>query len=137
MLKVRNADKDCMSTISSMEVRQRAIEAYRSGQGSQAQIAKLYCIGRRTFQNWLMAYRQEGRLEPLPRGHNPAAFSGDHLSALDAYVETHVDVSLEELQDIFSDRITCSTVAIHNTLKRLGWVRKKSGYVRMSETDPM
>ena len=123
-----------MSTISSFDVRQRAIEAYRSGQGSQEHIAKAYRIGRRTFQKWLTAYRQEGRLEPLPRGHNPAAFSGDNLAALDAYVKKNGDTSLEEIQDVFSDRVVCSTVAIHNTLKRLGWVRKKSGYARMSGT---
>lgn len=123
-----------MSTISSIDVRQRAIEAYRSGQGSQEHIAKIYRIGRRTFQKWLTVYRQEGRLEPLPRGHNPAAFSGAHLAALDAYVQTHNDVSLEEIQAEFSDRVVCSTVAIHNTLKRLGWVYKKSGYVRMNAT---
>lgn len=123
-----------MSTISSFDVRQRAIEAYRSGQGSQEHIAKIYRIGRRTFQKWLTAYRQEGRLEPLPRGHNPACFHGPLLEALDRYVEKHSDASLAELQEAFADRVTCSEITIHNTLKRLGWVYKKSGYVRMSET---
>ena len=125
-----------MTTIASKEVRQRAIEAYRSGNGSQEHIAKLYRVSKRAFQKWLVAYREEGRVDPLPRGHNPPSFSGNNLIALDKYVETHPDTTLAELQDAFVDRVTCSDVTIHNTLKRLGWTYKKSGYMRVSKTDP-
>ena len=125
-----------MSTISSSEVRQRAIEAYRSGNRSQEHIATLYRVSRRTFQKWWAAYREEGRVDPLPRGHNPPSFSGDNLAALDSYVAGHPDATLAELQDIFAGRVTCSDVTIHNTLKRLGWAYKKSGYVRVNKTDP-
>ena len=55
--------------------------------------------------------------------------------ALDNYVEAHPDATLAELQDAFADRVTCSDVTIHNTLKRLGWAYKKSGYVRVNKTD--
>jgi len=76
---------------------------------------------------------QENRLEPRKRGHNPAAFAGDNLAALDQYVASHPDATLTELQDAFADRVTCSDVTIHNTLKRLGWTYKKSGYVRVNK----
>lgn len=87
-----------------------------------------------TFQRWLAQKRVDGRVAPLPRGHNPASFSGENLAALDAYVEKHPDVSLAELQGVFAGRVTCSDVTIHNTLKRLGWAYKKSGYVRVNKT---
>ena len=122
-----------MTAIASKEVRQRAIEAYRSGNGSQEHIAKLYRVSKRAFQKWLAAYREEGRLAPLPRGHNPPSFSGDNLTALDQYVEAHPDATLAELQKAFADRVICSDVTIHNTLKRLGWQYKKSGYTRVNE----
>jgi transposase len=63
-------------------------------------------------------------------------FSGANLQALDEYVAAHSDATLAELQAAFSDRVSCSDVTIHNTLKRLGWVYKKNGYVRMNATDP-
>ena len=124
-----------MTTIASKEVRQRAITAYEAGHGSQEHIASLFQITTRTFQKWLTAYRQEGRLEPQPRGHNPTSFAGKNLATLDHYVEQHPDATLAELQDAFADRVTCSDVTIHNTLKRLGWTYKKSGYVRTNEID--
>ena len=123
---VRYADKRGMTTIASHEVRQRAITAYESGHGSQEHIASLFQITTRTFQKWLAAYRKEGRIAPLPRGHNPAAFSGENLSALDAYVEAHCDATLVEIQEAFADRVPCSDVTIHNTLTRLGWRYKKT-----------
>ena len=125
-----------MSVISSSDVRRRAIEAYRSGQGSQEHIARTFRIARRTFQKWLRDYREEERLEPRPRGHNPARFRGTLLGDLDAYVEKHPDATLRELQEAFADRVQCSDVTIHNTLKRLGWRFKKKGYVRANKTDP-
>ncbi len=125
-----------MATIASQEKRELAIAAYESGQGSQTQIAAMFKVNWSTLKRWLAAKRDEGRTAPLPRGHNPASFLGQDLAALDAYVETHVDASLEDLQEAFSGHVKCSIATIHNTLKRLGWVRKKSGYMRMSETDP-
>lgn len=122
-----------MTAIASSEVRQRAIEAYRSGQGTQQDIAMMFGITPRAFRKWWRACTQENRVEPRKRGHNPAAFSGDNLTALDCYVSAHPDATLAELQEVFSDRVTCSDVTIHNTLKRLGWTYKKSGYVRVSK----
>ena len=125
-----------MRTISNKDVRRRAIKAYRSGHGSQEKIASTFGISRRTLQLWLRDYHQEGRLEPRRRGHNPARFSGAVLAALDAHVEAHPDATLVEIQTVFADRVPCSDVTIHNTLKRLGWRYKKNGYERVSKTDP-
>ena len=125
-----------MTAIASSEVRQRAIKAYRSGQGTQHDIAMMFGITPRAFRKWWQAFIQETRLEPRKRGHNPALFSGDNLTALDKYVETHPDATLAELHDAFAGRVTCSDVTIHNTLKRQGWQYKKSGYVRVNKTDP-
>jgi len=94
----------------------------------------MFGITPRAFRKWWRAFTQENRVEPCQRGHNPAAFSGDNLAALDRFVSAHPDATLAELQEVFSDRVTCSDVTIHNTLKRLGWAYKKSGYVRVNKT---
>jgi transposase-like protein len=124
-----------MTAIATPEVRQRAIEAYRSGQGTQNDIARMFGVTPRTFRQWWKAFRQEGRTAPLPRGHQTPAFTGKNRSALDRYMEKRSDATLAEIQEAFADHVQCSDVAIHNTLKALGWAYKKSGYVRMSETD--
>ena len=126
-----------MASIASQEKRELAISAYESGQGSQAHIASMFKVHLATFKRWLAQKRKDGRTAPLPRGHQKGCFDGVLLKALDRHVEKHPDATLEELQEAFADRVMCSTVSIHNTLKRLGWAYKKSGYVRMSETDPM
>jgi transposase len=123
-----------MAAIASREKRELAISVYESGRHSQASVAEMFQIDISTFQRWLAQKRADGRVAPLPRGHNPPAFSGKNLSALDTYVAEHPDATLAEIQDAFADRVQCSDVTIHNTLKRLGWTYKKSGYVRTSET---
>ena len=116
--------------IATQEVRWRAIQAYRFKQGSQEQIAKFFQIGRRTFQVWLKEFKESNKLAPMPHGHNPAAFDGDNLRELDEHVARRPDITLDELHEIFHDRVRCSRITIHNTLRRLGWRYKKSRYER-------
>jgi transposase len=110
--------------IASGEVRQRAIDAYEAGRGTQAQVARLYGIDISTFQRWLQRYRQSGRAGPLPRGHNPAALNESQRQQLSELVEQAPDATLEQLREALGVR--CSLVAIHNTLKRLGYRYKKN-----------
>jgi hypothetical protein len=56
------------------------------------------------------------------------------LAHLAADVDRHPDATLEELRDRSGLRV--SLVAVHNTLKKLGFTRKKSLYVRMSSVGP-
>ncbi len=92
-------------------------------------------IARPTIQKWLKAYRLENRIEPLRRGHNPAAFEGANLKALDECVARRPDITLDELKEIFASRVNCSRITIHNTLRRLKWEYKKSRYERVSKAD--
>ena len=119
-----------MSPISSPQVRQIAVESYRAGQGAQAHIASIYGVSRRTFQRWWGEYLHHGHTGEKPRGHRNGAFSGDLLDALEQYVASHPHASLAEIQEAFADRVTCSKVAIGNTLRRLGWRYGKNGYQR-------
>ena len=126
-----------MTAIASPEVRQRAIEAYRSGQGTQEQIAKAFGVSYHGFRKWLSAYETEGRLAPAPRGHNPAKFQGELLDEFDEFVAGHRDATLEDIREYFSGRVECSVVTIHKTLGRLGWRLKKRRYIRVSKTATM
>ena len=110
--------------IANAQVRQRAINAYLDGEGTQALVAKLYGVDLSTFQRWLQRYRQSGRAEPLPRGHNPPALDDTQMQQLDALVQRTSDATLEQLRKELG--VKCSIVAIHNALKRLGYRYKKN-----------
>lgn len=111
-------------TISSAEIRRRAIDAYEAGHGTQGQVAKMFGVDISTFQRWLQRYRQSGRAHPLPRGHNPPALDDAQMRALNALVEHTPDATLEQLRDTMG--LSCSIVAVHNALKRLGYRYKKN-----------
>ena len=118
--------------IATTETRQRAITAYLKHQGTQAQIATLYGVNIRTFQDWLARYRQTGSAAPLPRGHRHAAFERESLAALDELVQENHGATLEELKSLCE--IECSIMAIQRALDRLGYRYKKNAPCRRART---
>ena len=110
--------------IASTEVRERAIKAYMDGDGSQALVAKVYGVNLSTFQRWLQRFRKNGHSSPLPRGHNPPALDDTQMQQLNALVQEASDATLEQLRDAMD--LSCSLVAVHNALKRLGYRFKKN-----------
>ncbi len=110
--------------IANAQVRQRAINAYINGEGTQALVAKLYGVDLSTFQRWLQRYRKTGRAAPLPRGHNPPALDDAQMQQLNTLVQQTSDATLEQLRDTMG--LSCSIVAVHNALKRLGYRYKKN-----------
>jgi transposase len=118
--------------IASAQVRQRAIAAYESGRGTQAQVARLYGVDISTFQRWLQRYWQTGRSAPLPRGHNPSALGDSQMRQLDELVRQTPDATLEQLRAELG--VDCSLVAIHNALKRLGYRYKKNAAGQRTRT---
>ena len=121
-------------SIATEEVRQRAIKAYRSGKGTQQQIASMFDIGLRTFARWLSQFRHHGQTAPKPRGHNPPALSEKEMRKLDRLIQKRPDVTLAQMRDALGK--DCSLVAIHNATVRLDWRYKKSRYERVSKTGP-
>lgn len=110
--------------IATEQTRQRAITAYLNHQGTQAQIAALYGVNIRTFQDWLARYRQTGSSAPLPRGHRRAVFEGAALKKLDELVRRNNDATLAEIK-VLSGR-ACSIMAVQRALNRLGYRYKKN-----------
>ena len=120
--------------IATQQVRQRAIEAYRSGKGTQQHIADMFGIGLRTFARWWNQFQYHGQTAPRPRGHNPPALNEKEMKALDKLIQKHPDLTLAQMRDALGK--DCSLVAIHYATLRLDWRYKKSRYVPVSKTDP-
>ena len=120
----------------SIDLRKRVLDAYDSGQYRLNQIAKQFQVTTRWIQKLRRQREQEGSIAPRPQnqGRKPA-FRGAHLEQLNTFVQEHPDATLEEIREHFSGQVNCSTVAIHNALKRLGWRYKKNRYEPVSKTE--
>lgn len=118
----------------SIDLRQRVVAARTEDGQSMGAIAKRFKLPKGTVQNILERYRDSGTVLPKPQnaGRKPA-FQGKALRRLEHDVELHPDATLEELRN--RSGIRASVVCVHNTLKKLGFTRKKSRYVRTNSAD--
>ena len=110
-------------SISSQQIRERALAAHAAGQ-TQAEVARSYRVDITTFQRWLRRYRQSGQTVPQKRGHRRAAVDAAQLHRLEGLVQQTPDATLEQLRAALG--LSCSLVAIHNALGRLGYRFKKN-----------
>jgi len=121
-----------------IELRRRVLDAVERRLGTQEQIAKTFSVSAIWIRKLLNRKRKTGSIEPLPRtqGRKPA-FRSVELVQLDDFVKKHLDATLEEIKEHFAGKVNCSLVAIHYTLKRLGWRYKKKRYEPVNKTEKM
>lgn len=113
----------------SLDLRERVVAArIRDGQ-SMGQIAERFRIPKGTVQNILERYRDAGTVEPKPQnaGRKPA-LAARAVRRLERCVLDAPDATLSELRERCGLRV--SLVTVHHALRRLGFTRKKSLYVR-------
>lgn len=117
----------------SIDLRKRVVAARTVDGQSFGQIAERFRIPKGTVQNIVERYRDAGTVGPKPQnaGRKPAIV-GRALCKLERDVEQRPDATLSELRDRCG--LDVSLVTIHNTLKKLGFTRKKSLYVRATST---
>jgi transposase len=123
----------------SMDLRQRIVNAWEGGEGTQAELAELFGVSSSWLTKLLARWRHTGSLAPLAHG-------GGREPALDATDEDWVehwlirqpDLTLEELQSRLADRTgTCASPATFcRVCQRLGLPRKKSRCKPPSGTAP-
>jgi transposase len=122
----------------SMDLRKRVLAVYDCGQHTLKQIAERFQVTTRWIQQLRQRRELEGTIAPYPQnqGRKPA-FRGKQLEELNEFVRHHSDATLEEIQEHFSGKVICSLVAIHQTLKRLGWRYKKKRYEPVNKAEKM
>lgn len=115
----------------STDLRKRIIAARFADGLSMGLIAERFKVPKGTVQNILERYRDSGSVEPKPQnaGRKPV-FSGRTLRQLEQDVLLHPDATLAELRE--RSGVKASVVAVHNTLKKLGFTLKKRLYERTS-----
>jgi transposase len=114
------------------------LAVYDCGQYTLKQVAEQFQVTTRWIQQLRQRRELDGSIAPYPQnqGRKPA-FRGVELSQLNDFVKTHPDATLEEIRDYFSGKVNCSLVAIHHTLKRLGWRYKKKRYEPVNKPEKM
>jgi len=118
-----------------IELRKRVLHAVDSGMETRDQIAAMFSVSTFWIYKLLRQRKDIGDISPQPQNQGrKAVFAGANLQKLDAFVTAHPDATLEEIKEHFSGTVDCSIVAIHATLKRLGWNYKKKRYMRLSKT---
>ena len=111
----------------SQEIRALAVKGVQSGQYTVQQMADLtknYTAA--SIYNWIRVSREEKRLTPKPGGHRAPAFSADEQEQLRELLKQQPSITLEEIRQHFQK--SCSVVAVHKTLRRMGITFKKKHY---------
>ena len=111
-------------TIASQELRERAVEAYKTGAFTQQQLADAYRVHYKTIQNWLKADARGEPQVPKPRGCRPRIFSKDEEAELLELMRYEPSMTLEEIKLKFHK--TCNVSVVHRTLLKLGITYKKN-----------
>ena len=115
-----------------MDLRDRVVSACDAGELTREEIAEEFSVSVRWIRKLLRRRRETG--DYGPRGHGggrSAAFGATALKHLERLVRQQSDATLAELRE--RSGVDCSLVTIHNTLKRLGYRRKKRLSGRLSK----
>jgi transposase len=122
----------------SIDLRKRVLSACDHKKQTIGEIARQFQVSRRWIEKLRKKRAETGKIAPAQRtqGRKPA-FVGKRLKELDELVENRCDITLAEIKEYFTGRVSCSLQAIANNLKRLGWGYKKNRYMRLSKTGKM
>ena len=117
----------------STDLRDRVVEACDSGEWTRVEVAEQFGVSVAWVYRLLKRRRSDGTYAPRGhRGGHPPAFSKHQLRQLEEAIRRQPDATLAELRE--RSGVDCSLVTIHNTLKRLGYRRKKRPSGRLSKT---
>lgn len=119
-----------------MDLRDRVVAACDDGVLARAEIAEAFGVSPAWIRRLLQRRRERGNYAPLDgrRGRKPM-FSGAALVRLERLIAAQPDATLEELRDCSG--VSCSVMTVFNTLKRLGYRRKKRRSGRRSRIGRM
>ena len=106
------------------EIRTIVVKAYLSKTASRKKLSEIFGYTPASISNWIREYKQQNRLTPRPQGHRKAVFADTELVQLADLLEKKVDLTLTEIKEHFCK--SCSLVAIHKTVVKLGFVFKKN-----------
>lgn len=109
----------------SLDLRERIVKAFDSGEGTRAQVAKRFDVSDAMVKKLLRQRRRTGEIGPQfhrCKGVKPKIGPED-LERLRQMVEDQPDLTLRELHEALG--VACTIATVHNALKRIGMTYKK------------
>jgi transposase len=121
-----------------IELRERVVKAYESGEGAYPVIAALFSLGEATVKRWVWRYRERGNVMPTPKGGGQRSTIA--AQEIESILERLGDATANELTAEFNrtrrgaNRVHMSSMK--RALHRHGYVVKKNAAGRWSVCGP-
>ena len=116
-----------------LELRKRIVKAYEQAGYTQRELAVLFGVSERSVRRLWRKWCEQGDVTPEQvGGYRPPAIQGEALNRLKQTLRKRPDATLEELR--VACGVDCSIVTVHNTLKRVGYRRKKKRCAPVNRT---
>lgn len=113
----------------SLDLRQRIVEAYERGEGSQRALAARFAVGKATVERLLKRKRETGSVSPKAQRHGPLPIvTAEHHTLIEAWLSQCCDMTQQELADRFTEQTgrRVSQRTMSRVLARMEETRKKS-----------
>jgi len=116
----------------SMDLRERIVDAYEKGEGSQAQIGKRFSVSRSVVGKLVRQKRRTGSVECLLKhnGQDQELLTAAQKRELEQHLHKHPHATVAERQAALGLPGTAKTIWL--ACRRLGWRYKKSLSARPS-----
>ena len=113
----------------STDFRFSVVRAYKNGQGSQRQLARLFGVSVSFVQNLLQYYRRTGSVTPKPHKGGNRGKIVQYLEVVDRLRQQWPDAPLEEMCERLAAEahVTVSPATMCRALQRLKSTREKRG----------
>ena len=125
-----------MANVYSVELRERAVRAYRRGDGTLEKVAATFAVDLRTLQRWMAHERATGSLVPKPKAGGwrcPIT-----VPLLHAVIADAPDATIGELCWEYNRRAAATAqttvTSFGRAMRREGYVLKKNGRGRVKST---
>lgn len=113
----------------SKDIRERVVEAYLSGEGTQREVARRFSVSLSFVQSILKKYRETGSLDPKPHGGGyPPKIDEGGLALLQKIIDEVPQATLDQLCERFTKEtgIAPSRVTMWRAVRKLSAGRKSA-----------
>jgi transposase len=120
----------------SKDLRKRIITAVEKGELTQAEILRLFQISRSGYTYLINHVKETGSIKPKPYNNGrPPKFKEEDIKRIKEFLSEHSDATLEEILEHTGK--DASIMAVHRTLKKIGYRLKKNHYSQVNKKEKM
>ena len=121
-----------------IELRERVVKAYESGEGAYHVVAAMFSLGEATVKRWVWRYRERGSVVPTPKGGGtPSTISASEIESI---LDRLGDATANELTAEFNrgrrGQYRVHVSSMKRALHRHGYVVKKNAAGRWNVCGP-